>query len=204
MLEIEAKAWCRDPAATRKRMVAKGAKPLHKEREEDVYYQHPCRDLAATDEALRLRRRFAAGGVDEAAKGAALDPDRVTLTYKGPKLDAESKSRRELNLSLPDRDARALLEGLGFRPAARVAKTRETFGLGEIILTLDTVQGVGSFVEVEVALDDEQEEDPQAAFRARRDEVLALLRELGLHDRERRSYLELLLERGGGALETEG
>ena len=52
----------------------------------DCYYAHPVRDFAASDEALRLRQ------VGE----------NNYITYKGPKLDTTTKTRREIEISLPD------------------------------------------------------------------------------------------------------
>ena len=79
----------------------------------DVYFAHPARDFAQTDEALRLRR-----------KG-----DANCITYKGPKIDATTKTRREIELPLapgPESLASwtALLEAVGFRPAGEVRKSR--------------------------------------------------------------------------------
>ncbi|MDZ7620691.1 MAG: class IV adenylate cyclase, partial [Patescibacteria group bacterium] len=54
--------------------------------ETDLYFNHPQRDFRETDEAFRIRRRGLANRV----------------TYKGPKIDATTKTRRELELPLPD------------------------------------------------------------------------------------------------------
>ncbi|MCH7990085.1 MAG: class IV adenylate cyclase, partial [Planctomycetes bacterium] len=48
----------------------------------DRYFNHPSRDFAQTDEALRIRTMN----------------DRSLLTYKGPLLDAETKTRLEIEL----------------------------------------------------------------------------------------------------------
>jgi adenylate cyclase class 2 len=45
--------------------------------------------------------------------------------------------------------ARALLELLGFREAVRVRKRRELYRLGGVEVALDTVEGLGTFVELE-------------------------------------------------------
>ena len=81
--------------------------------ETDVYFAHPSRDFARTDEALRLRR-----------KG-----DANYITYKGPKIDATTKTRREIELPLAAgaeslASWTALLEAVGFRPVGEVRKSR--------------------------------------------------------------------------------
>ena len=82
----------------------------------DQYFAHPARDFAQTDEALRIRTVG----------------DTSFVTYKGPKLDATSKTRRELELPLaasdPDGSQFAeLLAALGFTPVAIVRKQRRKF-----------------------------------------------------------------------------
>jgi len=63
------------------------------------------------------------------------------------------------------------------------------YELGEFIICLDDVAGLGTFVEVEARGVDTIEKA--------RDGALALLEQLKLHRTERRSYLELLLEASG-------
>lgn len=173
MLEAEAKARCAH-AEARARLEERGATLLLREEQRDTYLAHPQRDFAATDEALRLRE---AGG-------------RVELTYKGRRLDACTKTREELTVRVDDAaQAALLLERLGFRAVARVAKRREAWRLGEAEVALDEVQGLGSFVEVEL-----RGEARDAAALAER--CLALLRELGGQESIRASYLELLLAQG--------
>jgi adenylate cyclase, class 2 len=174
MLEVEAKARVASLVAARARCAALGGQRLGREEQRDTYYAHPVRDFAATDEALRLREAW----------GAA------ELTYKGPKLDAATKTREELTVAVePPLAAAQVLERLGFRPVAVVAKWRETWKVGAAEVCLDEVEGLGSFVEVE-----RRAEDP-AALPALRQEVLALLEQLGGQERLRTSYLELLLAR---------
>lgn len=140
----------------------------------DAYYRHPARDFARTDEALRLSRR---GG-------------RVELTYKGPRLDARTKARKEVVLQVDDHDkAKALLEGLGFSLVAEVRKRRALFHVSGFEVAFDEVPGLGAFVELERSL---PEGTPREA--AERD-AFALLAAWGLRETERRSYLELLLSR---------
>jgi adenylate cyclase class 2 len=145
----------------------------------DTYYSHPCRDFAQTDEALRIRRVG----------------DKAFITYKGPKVDQKTKTRKEIELELVGDvkgvlDHASLLEALGFRTVAKVAKKRRTADIvwedHEVEISLDDVDSVGKFVELEAAADDN-------GLDAARQSLSTLAEKLGLEDGERRSYLELLL-----------
>ncbi len=103
--------------------------------EEDVYFNHPCRDFAASDEALRVRR----------------DVEGYKITYKGPKVDRETKSREEVKLGVDDFEAAIeILERLGFRRVRAVRKRRKIYRVGDAIVCLDDVEGLGKFVEIEI------------------------------------------------------
>ncbi|PKP56980.1 MAG: class IV adenylate cyclase, partial [Candidatus Altiarchaeales archaeon HGW-Altiarchaeales-1] len=56
MLEVEVKAKINDLEKFEKRLNEINAKFLKKEIQEDIYFNHPCRDFAKTDEALRIRK----------------------------------------------------------------------------------------------------------------------------------------------------
>ncbi|MCI0332417.1 MAG: class IV adenylate cyclase [Planctomycetes bacterium] len=145
----------------------------------DQYFAHPARDFAKTDEALRIRT----------ARGKSF------VTYKGPKLDAATKTRRELELPLDATDAGGLqfaelLSALGFKPVAVVRKNRRLFHLvhdgREVEGALDDVDGVGTFVELELLAEDANLDETKQV-------IAALAADLNLGPSERRSYLELLL-----------
>jgi len=102
--------------------------------EEDVYYQHPCRDMLATDEALRVR--YTSGRP-------------TSLTYKGPRIPGGGvKKRIEYNLPASE-DLPRVLELLGFRPAIRIVKKRQYYRIPGAVVAVDIVEGLGCFVEVE-------------------------------------------------------
>lgn len=167
MLEFEVKARVPDADALRRRL----GPPRAVERHRDTYFQHPARDFAETDEALRLREQG----------------DRVEVTYKGPKLDPGSKARLEHTSIVEDATAlRRILESVGFHAAAEVRKTREVYRVDGFHVALDAVEGLGAFVEVERVL-------PEGAdLTAARQRALELLSAWGLGDPIRESYLELL------------
>ncbi|MCE9544164.1 MAG: class IV adenylate cyclase [Planctomycetia bacterium] len=191
-LEIEQKFPVADPAEMGRRLTDLGAAWHPPIEQRDTYFAHPQRDFGQTDEALRIRRT----------------PHGCFVTYKGPRLDGATKTRRELELPLvedhalaADRGAAAdawaeLLRALGFAPVADVRKTR-TPGIVkwsgvQIETALDHVEGLGHFLELELVVESEGEPG-SAILAAAQENVESLAATLGLTHSERRSYLELLL-----------
>ncbi len=183
MLEVEMKFPVRDFAAVETRLAQIDAHLNCTRHDIDQYFNAPDRDFAQTDEALRIRRIGSANFV----------------TYKGPKLDARTKTRTEVEVPLGDGAATAeafaqVLTHLGYRPVAVVQKRRRLYHLERntfsLEVTLDEVQGVGPFVEIETQAPAERLDEARRV-------VLELATALGLTTSERRSYLELLLEAQG-------
>jgi adenylate cyclase class 2 len=185
--EVEAKYPLTNSAQIRRRLVELGAVPGSPLAQCDTYFAHPVRDFARTDEAFRLRT------VGE----------HNALTYKGPLVDKQTKTREEIEIPIESgagaaRQMAEMLHALGFRAVRSVEKTRQPFRLSwqkrEFELALDTVEGLGEFLEIETQAD-------AAEWEMARDTLLALASDLGLQQSERRSYLQLLLERDarGGA-----
>lgn len=174
MLEIEAKARIENKREIKQRIVESGGVYLRTETQEDTYFAHPSRDFVETDEALRVRRV----------------KNEHFFTYKGPKLDYQTKTREEIEIRLEDADPMAeILEKLGFTKVADVFKTREYYSLDDYWVAIDDVVGLGLFIEIEKHGDSYEPE-----------ELIELLEGLGIErsQMERRSYLELLLEKKGG------
>src|ERR1044072_3677671 len=177
--EVEQKFPVTDPEATRATLEKLGAHfglPVH---QADHYFNHPARDFAQTDEALRIRQ----------------ERTQNFITYKGPRKDATTKTRQELEIQLPQgadvvSQLSALLTALGFRPVATVRKARTPGMLQwngrQVLLAIDFVDQVGSFLELEILAVDSEIATAQTA-------VASVARRLGLEESERRSYLELLI-----------
>jgi len=183
MYEIELKFPVADFDPLRARLADLGAKAGSPLAQRDVYFRHPSRDFAQTNEAFRMR----------------VSGDDLRMTYKGPVVDTRAKVRREIELpvgrSAADAGAlESLLTLLGFSPVRAVEKTRVPYALEwegrELEVTLDTVAGLGTYLEVE-GLAEEPQRD------AVRDSILRLAERLELANPERKSYLRLLLEQEG-------
>lgn len=179
MYEVEVKVPA-DLAVVRDRLGALEATPEGAVVQVDTYYDAPHREFAETDEALRIR--------SERPEDAA---EETRVTYKGPLVDDESKTREEVETGVADREKMgAILTKLGFEPAATVRKERERFSLDGYTVTLDSVEDVGEYVEVETEVEDE------SSLEAARDGAYDVLERLELDpdDQLRTSYLGLLLE----------
>jgi adenylate cyclase class 2 len=179
--EVELKFRAADLVELRRWLDARNAQAMGTKRQTDRYFRHPARDFAVTDEALRVR----------------LDDGQARLTYKGPKIDQATKTRQEIEIPFTGGPAVAeqlaeLLTALGFREVRAVAKSRTLYRLHYeeqvVELAIDEVVGLGTFVELESAAD-------AASLDEVRRHLVQLAGELNLGPGERRSYLELLLER---------
>ncbi len=153
--------------------------------EVDCYYQHPARNFAQTDEALRIRTRTLPDG-----KVLRM------LTYKGPKIDSETKTRREIEIELGASDPwESVLEALGFQPRGSVRKFRRQgsclFQNREFYVLLDRLPDLasdpdgGRFIELETLAEESE-------LATARQSLLDLAKQLGLGVSIRTSYLGLL------------
>lgn len=177
--EVELKFALADATAVQRILRDWQAVPQAPIPQADLYFRHPQRDFGQTDEALRIRS----------------EGSENRITYKGPKLDPLTKTRREIEVPLGSgattvEDLTAIWTILGFEPLHTVRKVRTpwqlTWSNRNWEIAFDEVAGLGNYVEIETLA--------EAADRdAARDAVLALAAHLQLGQPERRSYLELLL-----------
>jgi adenylate cyclase class 2 len=177
MYEVELKVAV-DHEAVRDRLSSLGADRGAAVEQVDTYFEHPVRNFAETGEALRIRFETRDGDTD------------TRVTYKGPLVESASKTREERETDVEDGDTmERIMETLGFDRFETVEKHRERFAHGEYTVTLDTVAGLGEYVEVETEAE---------AVEPAREGAVALLRDLGLDPdaQIRTSYLGLLLGDG--------
>jgi adenylate cyclase class 2 len=181
MLEVEMKFANAEFARLERQLADGGAREQTVRNDADQYFNAPDRDFARTDEALRMRRIGTANFV----------------TYKGPKRDAQTKTRTEIEVPIAEGDQAAadfarLLQHLGYRPVAVVRKLRRVFHWKRdgfaMEICLDEVESLGRFAELEI-------QAPEEHLEAARTVLMQTAALLGLTQSERRSYLELLLAR---------
>jgi adenylate cyclase class 2 len=179
MLEVEIKYRNADRTAAVATLLDWGATLAEDRTDVDLYFQAPDRDFKATGEAFRLRR---------------VGPKNY-LTYKGPKRDTETKTRSEIEVELAEGDTAAtdterLFVALGYKQVTTVCKKRRVYAFAragfDVEACFDTLDGVGEYVELEIIAD-------EAQYEAAKTVLLAAARELGLTEKENRSYLGLVI-----------
>jgi adenylate cyclase, class 2 len=172
MLEIELKVRVDSLDLIRQNLLARHAEFLGKQHEHDIYYNAPHRDFGSTDEALRVRY----------TDGPAL------VTYKGKKIpELGLKAREELNTAVEYGEVfEQILSRLGFTKTAEVNKWRENYRLENASFALDTVEGLGTFAEIEIMAEKSGEDATT--------KILKFAKEMGISGEPiLASYLELLL-----------
>ena len=161
----------------------------------DIYYNMPkdLRNFAQTDEALRIRKSLEFKEMDGTRE---IPKETSDITYKGPKLDKETKSRVEYLCKIADFEVMdKILITLGFKKIIQLEKNRETFLLNyknkEIGIVFDTIQHLEGFYaefELIVANYSDIEESKKIIF--------DVMNKLGYEKKDSitDSYLELVLK----------
>lgn len=134
-LEIEVKFHLNDPDGAREQLRAIGARFSGRSMETNIRFEDRDHTLIRKKSLLRLRKT-----------------DRQnTLTFKGepPEADKRFKIHRELEVTVNDFDIMyTILQAIGFQPAQRYEKIRETYEVEGAQLCLDRMP-FGDFLEIE-------------------------------------------------------
>lgn len=190
MLEVEIKA---DLGELKKEEIQGSAAemgfvPADSLQEIDIYFNGNDRNFIKTDEALRLR----------SCRNLTTGSSETFITYKGPKLDQKSSTRQEYETAVGNLAVmRNLLTALGYKEVFTVDKMRREWkmpsadGKAAVTLCLDSVAGLGDYLELETLTKAEGERDAAV------EQLLQLLDKLGISRDHltRKSYLELLMQR---------
>jgi len=143
--EIEVKLAVADHDAIRAAVERLGGRHVGTFEQTDQFYDSPEGRLRERGCGLRIRRIRHRSG-----PGGEIDP-RPEVTFKGPRRrDVRAKIRPEYQTHLDDAEALAkVFEACGLEPFAVVRKVRASYRLGECMVELDELEGIGKFVEIE-------------------------------------------------------
>ncbi|MEM1596696.1 MAG: class IV adenylate cyclase [Desulfurococcaceae archaeon] len=147
--EVEIKLSISEPDYARSLLESLGFRRVDTCLEEDYYFNHPCRNFAESDEALRLRKRIC--GLSRS----------YVLTYKGPRERDSSnfKIREEIEVFLDEKELSnifTILEKLGFKLITRFTKRREIYSGRGLNASIDLLSGVGYYLELELGIHGER------------------------------------------------
>lgn len=172
MIEVEVKAKINSFKEMRERLEKLGAVKTKDEFQEDIYFASPIVDFGKTDEALRIRTT----------------DNNIFITYKGPKLNDKAKTRKEVEMSIESAEKAAdIFNEIGFREARTVRKNRQYYSYENFEISLDDVEGLDPYMEIEVSLNDSQD------YSEAQNAIFEVFEKLGVTDGfERTSYMELL------------
>jgi adenylate cyclase class 2 len=160
-------------------------------REVDYYMDTPERSLASEDQALRAR-------ISKDITNPEI-PERLEITFKGPKIDKISKTREELGFNVKGNDVSGVLkvfQRLGFSEVFEIHKNRSLWHHPKnSFIAVDNVDELAPDCYVEAEVISENLTDKEQLI----EELTGILTELlggdGELRSERRSYLELVLNR---------
>ncbi|MDR1818912.1 MAG: class IV adenylate cyclase [Methanobrevibacter sp.] len=176
LIEVEVKSKVKEFESIKKRLKELKIDKISEEIQEDIYLERYDIEFAKNDKAFRIRKITKKNG------------NSTVITYKGPKIDEISKTREEIEIAVEDGDKiLKIFERLGFYKGGFVKKTREIYKFDEFIISLDDVEGLDPYIEIEVDLEDDLNYQESIA------QIYEIFNKLNISSGfERTSYLELL------------
>lgn len=181
MIEVEVKVSVRDKEIIIKKLYEHGFVKKDYICETDIYFDTEEDLIRKNDNALRIR----------SSKNLTTHEIHHYITYKGPKLDAISMTRQELETEIEDMEVmKELLKALGYVKTYTVIKSRQYFSNGTVSACIDSVNNLGEFLELEMVV---QEAEKEFAL----DNIIEFLEQIGYCRDEiiRTSYLSMLQKR---------
>jgi adenylate cyclase class 2 len=138
--EIEAKMKVESFDQIRDALKKGGAKRIGSVFETNTFFDSSQKNLVAKDTGLRLRR----------TRDDKSGEEKFIITVKGPQGAGELKNRPEAEVGVENgKDAKAVLEALGYSPTLSFEKRRESWKFGQCKIELDEMPVLGKFVEIE-------------------------------------------------------
>ena len=179
MIEVEVKVLVKCIKVIEEKLKKAGFIKAKCVKESDVYFDNSRNEIKNNDQALRIR----------SCKDLTEDVETCFLTFKGPKMDTISMTRKELEMQVESPEvAKEIFASLGYTQIYPVIKHRQYYHKNTITACLDQVEGLGDFLEFEIVVNREDEKAESL------NRLMDMLKELeyGPEDLIRESYLFML------------
>jgi len=180
MIEVECKLKIDNPNYIENVLNTLGFKYVETVEETDTYFDNEPEQIRGNDSALRIRTT------------RNTDTGEITaeLNFKGPKYDNVSVTRPEFETFVGDASvAKAILCQLGYSAVSPyVHKMRKTLTCENITACIDQVEGLGTYLELEIVVSEENKKDAALS------KIESILNKLGftMSDTTTTSYLSAL------------
>lgn len=149
MIEVEIKCKIENKEKLQKNLISMGFTESSHEKECDSYYDDNAGSIRNNDTALRIR------------KVIDLKTGEVTsqVNYKGQKSDQHTMTRPEYETVIDNAaEMDSILQALGYHVVEpQVKKERIQYSKNDIHACLDEVSGLGTFLELEIIVEQEME-----------------------------------------------
>ena len=185
MIEVEVKLKIDNRTSVEEQLKDHGF-CLHKRvKETDTYFDGGLYGIKKSGQALRVRKTV------DYMTGV----EKSELNFKGAKIDTVSMARLELETEVENGDvAMKILEVIGFHKAEpRVIKERWLMSRDDLHACLDEVEGLGSFLELEIMVEEESVREEAL----KKIETILHDLDLSLSESTTLSYLCMLLKKDG-------
>lgn len=180
MIECEIKLKINDSNEIKEKLISLGFAESESLTECDTYFDTKANEIRSNDRALRIRETV----------NHTTGKRYCQLNFKDKKLDDKSMSRQEHETGIDSAETMfKILECLGYFPVSpRVIKNRTMLQTNHITACIDSVEGLGDYLELETIVDTEIQKENALK------EIDCILNKLGysLSDTTRTSYLTAL------------
>lgn len=176
MIEVEIKLRIKNKSQIKEKLIELGFLEYETLTETDTYFDTKNGDIRLSDQALRIRET-----INHTTKTSS-----VTLNFKGKKLDNISVTRPEFETTVSNGESMfEILKSLGYHPVEpKVIKLRQELKLspentcsdptdscidsvniasGSINACIDSVTGLGDFLELESVIENDADKDGELA-----------------------------------------
>lgn len=153
MIECEIKLKINNPDEIKQKLLSLNFIECENLTETDTYFDTTNGDIRSNDQALRIRKTI----------NHTLGLSLCQINYKGKKLDDITMSRPEYETEVSDADSMTkILNCLGYYPVTPIViKNRTTLRLLHLNACIDSVNGLGDFLELEAIVSTEHEKEEE-------------------------------------------